>query len=100
MGYQIGRWIFSYCHSKVGPWFLIFQFYDNFTDGRTPWTSDHLVARPLPKHRTTQTQNKHTYQTSVPCVGFEPTILASERAKTVRGYRDRHCEYCIGKITE
>jgi hypothetical protein len=24
-----------------------------FTDGRTPWTSDQIVARPLPKHRTT-----------------------------------------------
>jgi hypothetical protein len=54
-----------------------------FTDGRTPWTSDQLVARPLPKHRTTQTQNKHTYRTSMPCVGFKPTIPASERTKTV-----------------
>jgi hypothetical protein len=32
-----------------------FQFHDHFTYGRTPWTSDQLVARPLPKHRTTQT---------------------------------------------
>jgi hypothetical protein len=29
-----------------------------YTDGRTPWTGDQLIARPLPKHRTTQTQNK------------------------------------------
>jgi hypothetical protein len=44
------------------PWALAsaFQFHDHFTDGGTPWTSDQLVARPLPKHRTTQTQNKHT----------------------------------------
>jgi hypothetical protein len=56
----------------------------SFTDGRTPWTGDQLVARPLPKHRTTQTQkNPHTHQTSMPWVGFEPTIPASERAKTV-----------------
>jgi hypothetical protein len=27
--------------------------------------------------------NTYTYQISVPCVGFEPTIPASERAKTV-----------------
>jgi hypothetical protein len=33
-------------------------------------------------HRTTQTQNKRT-QTSMPWVGFEPTILVFERAKTV-----------------
>jgi hypothetical protein len=55
----------------------------SFTDGRTIWTSDQFVAGPLPKHRTTQTQNKRTYKTSMPCVGFEPTIPASERAKTV-----------------
>jgi hypothetical protein len=71
------------------PWALAFnfQFHDYFTDGRTPWTSDQLVARPLPKHMTTQTQNKHIYiyiyQTSTSCVGFEPKIQASERAKTV-----------------
>jgi hypothetical protein len=56
----------------------------SFTDGRTPWTSDQLVAWSLPKHRTTQTQkNAHTYQTSMPWTGFELTIPASERAKTV-----------------
>jgi hypothetical protein len=37
------------------------QFRDHFTDGRTPWTSDQLVTRHLPKHRTTQTQNKHIH---------------------------------------
>jgi hypothetical protein len=31
-----------------------------YTDGRAPWTSDQLVARPLPKHRTTQRINAHT----------------------------------------
>jgi hypothetical protein len=62
---------------------LFFQFHDHFTDGRTPWTSDQLVARPLPKHRTTQTQNKHIHQTSMPSAGFEPAIPASELAKTV-----------------
>jgi hypothetical protein len=28
----------------------------SFTGGRTPWTGEQLVARPIPKHRTTQTQ--------------------------------------------
>jgi hypothetical protein len=32
---------------------LIYRFLDHFRDGRTPWTGDQLVARPLPKHRTT-----------------------------------------------
>jgi hypothetical protein len=61
---------------------LFFQFLDHFTDGRTPWTSDQPVARPLSTHRKTQTQNKCT-QTSMPRVGFESTIPVFKRAKTV-----------------
>jgi hypothetical protein len=67
--------------APLGPG-LCFQSHDHVTDGRTPWTSDQLVARPLPKHRTTQTQNKHIHQISMPFVVFEFTIPASERAKT------------------
>jgi hypothetical protein len=59
----------------VGP-LLLFQFPTLYTDGRTP------VARPLPTHRATQTQNKRT-QTSILRVEFNPTIPALERAKTV-----------------
>jgi hypothetical protein len=40
--------------------FFFFLFY-RFTEGRTPWKSENLVAGPLPKHRTTQTQNRHIY---------------------------------------
>jgi hypothetical protein len=58
---------------------LFFFHFDHFTDGRTPWTRDQLVARPLPKH----TINTYTYQRSIPCVGLEPTIPASERSKTI-----------------
>jgi hypothetical protein len=31
-----------------------------YTVGRTSWTGDQPIARPLPTHRTTQTQNKRT----------------------------------------
>jgi hypothetical protein len=65
----------------VGPWPL-FSFLILYTVGRTPWTGDHPVTRPLPTHGTTQTHNKHT-QTSMPRLGLEPTTPAFERAKTV-----------------
>jgi hypothetical protein len=65
----------------VGPWPL-FQFLHLYTVGMTPWTGDQSVTRPLPTHRT-ETQNNCT-QTSIPWVGFEPTIPVFERAKTVR----------------
>jgi hypothetical protein len=60
--------------------FLIF-----YTVGRTPWTGDQLVARPLPKHRTAHTQNKRTH-ISMPWVGIEPTILVFEWAKTIHDF--------------
>jgi hypothetical protein len=50
--------------------------------GRTPWTGDQPIARPLPSHRTAQTQNKRK-ETSMPHVVFEPMILVFERARTV-----------------
>jgi hypothetical protein len=64
----------------VGPW-PRFQFL-NPVHSRTPWTGDQPVTRPLPIHRTTQTQNKRT-QTSMSRVRFEPTIPVFELTKTV-----------------
>jgi hypothetical protein len=71
-------WLYS---PFVGPWSL-FQFLNLYTVGRTPWTGDQPVARPLPTRRTTQTQNKRT-QTSTSRVGFELTTPVFERAKEV-----------------
>jgi hypothetical protein len=42
-----------------------------YTVGRTYWTEDQPVTRPLPTPRTTKIQNKSS-QTSMPLVGFEP----------------------------
>jgi hypothetical protein len=50
--------------SLVGPW-PFFSFLILYTIGRTPWTGDQSITRPLPTHRTTQTQNKRT-QTLMP----------------------------------
>jgi hypothetical protein len=65
-------------------WFLavLFSLLIQYTVGSTPWMGDQHVARPLDIHRTTQTQNERT-KTSMLHVGFEPTGLEFERAKTV-----------------
>jgi hypothetical protein len=64
-----GRFFSMALPDHSGPWPLI-QFRNHFfADGRTPWTSDQPVASSLPKHRTTQTQNKHIHT---------PTIAASK----------------------
>jgi hypothetical protein len=65
----------------VWPWPL-FSSLILYTVGRAPWTGDQPVARPLPIHRTTQTQNKRT-QMSVPVVGFKPTTPMFNLAKMV-----------------
>jgi hypothetical protein len=66
----------------VGPCPL-FQFLDPiYTVGRTPWTGDQPVARPLRTQDNTNTEYKHT-RTSMPQAGLEPTIPVSEREKTV-----------------
>jgi hypothetical protein len=44
----------------VGPWPLIQFRIIFYTDSRIPWTGDQPVAKLLPAHRTTQTQNNHT----------------------------------------
>jgi hypothetical protein len=74
---SISLWFYNPC----GPWPL-FQFFNLYTVGRTPWTGDQPVAMLLYTHRTTQIQNKRT-QTSIPWVGFEPTIQVFEWTKTV-----------------
>jgi beta-lactamase regulating signal transducer with metallopeptidase domain len=75
---SIYLWLYSPLLA-LGRFFSFFIFY---TVGRTPWTGDQPVTRPRPAHRTAQTQNKHT-QTSMPQMGFEPTIPVFERTKTV-----------------
>jgi hypothetical protein len=72
---------YLWLYSPDGP-LPLFQFLNLYIVGRTPWTGDQAVARPLPTHRTTQTRNKCT-QTSMSWVGFEPTIPVFQRAKTV-----------------
>jgi hypothetical protein len=56
-----------------------------FTVGRTLWTEDQPVSRPIPTHRTTGAQNKRT-QTSMPPVGFELTTPLFGLAKTIHAF--------------
>jgi hypothetical protein len=57
-----------------------FGFLILYTVGRLPWRGDQPAARPLPTHRTTQTQKKHR-QTPMPRVGSETTIPVFEGAE-------------------
>jgi hypothetical protein len=74
---SINPWLYSPC----GPW-PPFQFLDLYTVGRAPWLGDQPVARPVPTHRTAQTQNKRK-QTSTPWARFESTIPVLELLKMV-----------------
>jgi hypothetical protein len=74
--------IYLWLYSPLLDLGCFFSFLIFYTVSRTPWMGDQPVARPMPAHRTAQTQNKHT-QTSMPQVGFEPTIPVFEQVKTV-----------------
>jgi hypothetical protein len=67
----------------VGPWPLFFSFLILYTVGRTPWAGDQRVTRPLPTHRTTQTQNKST-QYRYPC--FEWDSNPRSQCSSERGH--------------
>jgi hypothetical protein len=72
---------------------------DLYTIGRTPWTSDRPVARPLPKYRTTKTQNKHTHTPNIHALSairtHDHSVRASEDSLCLRqlGYRDRRQQF-------
>jgi hypothetical protein len=59
----------------------LFSFLILYTVGRTPWMGDQPVARPLPTHRITQTQDKHRH----PCLEWDsnPRFQCSMGGKTV-----------------
>jgi hypothetical protein len=75
--------------------FAAFQSPDLYTIGRTPWTNDQLVAKPLPKYMTAQTQNKHLYTPNIHVLNgirtHDHTVRASEDSLCFRplGYSDR-----------
>jgi hypothetical protein len=72
-----------------------FNFLILYKGGRTPWTEDQPVAKPLPTYRT-QTQNKRT-QTYMLLVGFEPKIPTFEqRSEDCLCLRSRgHCDWSV-----
>jgi hypothetical protein len=59
----------------VGTWPLL-QFLNLFTVGRTPWTGDQPVARPLPTHRTNAHNTDMHALSGVPT--HDPSVRASE----------------------
>jgi hypothetical protein len=81
-----------------------FQFLDLFTIDRTPWTINQLVARPLPKYRTEQIQNKHICTPNIHALSGirinEHGLRASKDSSHLRalGYRDRQRKV-TGEIT-
>jgi hypothetical protein len=60
---------------------------------------DQPLRRPLPEHRTAQTQNERT-QSYMSRVGSEPTIPLFERAKTVHALDRAAAVIGLYKIAE
>jgi hypothetical protein len=80
-------------HSGPRP---LIQFRNHFyTYGRTPWTNDQPVVRLIPKHRTTQTQNKRIHTPNIHALSgirtHDPSVRGSEDSSCLkpRVYCDR-----------
>jgi hypothetical protein len=76
-----------------------------YTDGRTPWTKDQPVARPLSTHRTTQTQNKRIHTPNIHALSgirtHDRSVRSSEGSSCLRpcGHRDRHFNEIVGNFS-
>jgi hypothetical protein len=84
----------------VGPWPL-FQF-RNPIYGRTPWTGDQPVARPLITHRTAHKHRikAHRHHASSGFRYYDPSVGAGEDSSCFRphGHCDRLIILKVGKI--
>jgi hypothetical protein len=70
-------------NENVGPW-LLFQFVNLYTVGRTPWTGDQPVARSLPAHTG---QHKHKINAHRhPCLKWD----SNPRSQCLSGRRQVH----------
>jgi hypothetical protein len=100
--YYYYYYYYYYCSIALS-WALaaFFSFFILYTVRRTiPWTGDQPVARPLPTHRTTQTQNKRTQcihtlnviRTHDPSVGHCDRLLPSTHSVNMRREKNEHSE--------
>jgi hypothetical protein len=77
----------------LGPWPL-FHFLILYTIGKTPWTGDQPVTRPLLKYRTTQRMNAYTdIHASCDIRTHDTSVRASEESSCFRprGHRNGRC---------
>jgi hypothetical protein len=66
----------------VGPWLLLQLLNLFYTGGRTPWTSDQPVSRPLPTHSTTHTHTDIHALSGIRT--HDPSVRASEDSSCLR----------------
>jgi hypothetical protein len=91
--------VYLWLYSPVWGLGRFFSFLVVYTVGRTPWKGNQPVGRPLPAHRVTQTQNKHT-QTSIPRRGIrtqDRSVRAGEDGSCLRPRG--HCARTLSALT-
>jgi hypothetical protein len=65
-------------HSRCGPW-LLFQFLNLYTVGRTPWMGDQPVPRPLPTHKHRINAHRHS------CFEWDSNVISQFLSLRPRG---------------
>jgi hypothetical protein len=74
-----------------------FNFLVLYIIGMPPWTGDQPVARPLPTHRTKQTQMHTDIHALSGIRNHDPSVRASEDSLCLRphGHCDRHNNFIL-----
>jgi hypothetical protein len=90
--------LFSMALQRFGPW-PFFQFLILNTVGRIPWTGKQAIARPLPTHRTTQTQTDIHETSGIRT--HDPSVRAGENGSCLRPCCncDRQYIACLREMT-
>jgi hypothetical protein len=77
----------------------VFSFLIIYTVDGTPWTEEQPTVRPLPTHRTTQTQNKRL-QYRHPCLEWDSNSRSQgSSGRRPRGHCYRQQKYCSEHIS-
>jgi hypothetical protein len=89
-------WMFLCIHTFPSPNGFLISF---TTNGRTPWTSDQLVARPVPTHDTTQARPRANSHALRGTRNREPVYKPSRPAPLDRP-KGRFCYAVLKQLTD
>jgi hypothetical protein len=97
-----GRYFFQWLFKAIQGPGLLFSSVIILYRGRTPWSSDQFVVRPLPTHRTAQIQNKRIHTPNIHALsGIRTHDRGVRMSQDIPCLRSRgHTQSYLGNVTK